>query len=234
MDSDPDMKAVLNSPFPLGGGPTNAAHLAANDKPLKSAKQEPELCNLYVGPGAMSVINEPVVRASAGALGYARDGDFSFYEVGVAGTAKERAERMAQPPPPPDKRREMMKSGRLPKPGEGPPPDKRAESWFQYLLHAESSEQSADGKAKEEVWISVTGGEAGYEDTAMMCCCSALILAFQRDALPRNGKFGGGVLTPAVAFGSTLIERLNDAGMRFREIPSPNLPGNVTLIRGKL
>jgi saccharopine dehydrogenase (NAD+, L-glutamate forming) len=55
----------------------------------------------------------------------------------------------------------------------------------------------------------VSGGDPGYGETAKMLAESALCLAF--DKLPRLG----GVLTPAQAMGSALLERLQLAGIRF-------------------
>ena len=66
--------------------------------------------------------------------------------------------------------------------------------------------------------MSITGGCGGYEDTALMVAEAALCLALQRNALPRKQ---GGVLTPAVAMGSALVERLQVAGLRFVEVPGP-------------
>jgi short subunit dehydrogenase-like uncharacterized protein len=57
----------------------------------------------------------------------------------------------------------------------------------------------------------VSGGDPGYGETAKMCAESALCLARDRARLPERA----GVLTPAVAMGEVLIERLQRAGIRF-------------------
>ncbi len=91
-----------------------------------------------------------------------------------------------------------------------PAADVRASSWFQHLLRAVGNDQQV-------VWCSVSGGDAGYEDTALMVTESALCLALSRETLPRRG----GVVTPAVAFGSELVERLQSAGLRFQLVSGP-------------
>ena len=54
------------------------------------------------------------------------------------------------------------------------------------------------------------GGDPGYDETAKILAEASLSLAF--DELPELA----GQLTPAMAMGDTLIERLRAAGMRFR------------------
>ena len=51
-------------------------------------------------------------------------------------------------------------------------------------------------------------GDPGYKATAVMLGESALALALDRDRLPDRA----GVLTPAVAMGDALIDRLRSAG----------------------
>jgi short subunit dehydrogenase-like uncharacterized protein len=52
-------------------------------------------------------------------------------------------------------------------------------------------------------------GDPGYAATAVMMGESALTLALDRDRLPKHT----GVLTPASALGTPLVERLRNAGM---------------------
>jgi short subunit dehydrogenase-like uncharacterized protein len=86
-------------------------------------------------------------------------------------------------------------------PGEGPSPERRARSWFKVRLVG-----SGGGK---EVVATVSGGDPGYGETSKMLAESALCLAL--DDLPERS----GQLTPAVAMGDALIERLQRAGIRF-------------------
>lgn len=97
----------------------------------------------------------------------------------------------------------------LPKPGQGPSDARRAASFFRYTHVAKTD-------AGHSVSAVVAGGDPGYTETAKMVSEAALCLAFDADRLPRTA----GVLTPATAMGSALIERLQQAGMTF-EVQEP-------------
>jgi short subunit dehydrogenase-like uncharacterized protein len=56
----------------------------------------------------------------------------------------------------------------------------------------------------------VSGGDPGYEETSKMLAESAMSLAF--DDLPKTA----GQVTPAVAMGNALIDRLTSAGIEFQ------------------
>ena len=86
------------------------------------------------------------------------------------------------------------------RPGPGPSAGARAAGWFRSELHATAS----GGRRFRAV---VAGnGDPGYAATAVMLGQSALCLA--QDALPDRA----GSLTPAMAMGSALVERLRKAG----------------------
>ena len=93
---------------------------------------------------------------------------------------------------------------RLKDPGEGPTPEQRAKAWFNVMFRGE-----AGGR---RVRTEVSGGDPGYGETSKMLAESALCLA--HDALPERA----GQLTPAVAMGQALIDRLTRAGIRFRTV----------------
>ncbi len=103
---------------------------------------------------------------------------------------------LAQIPPTRDLLLKLMSSG------DGPSEEKRARSWFRVRFAARSG-------SGEEVRTEVSGGDPGYGETSKMLAESALCLAF--DDLPEQG----GQLTPAVAMGDALRERLVAAGIRF-------------------
>jgi short subunit dehydrogenase-like uncharacterized protein len=86
-------------------------------------------------------------------------------------------------------------------PGDGPSPQRRARSSFVVRFVGQGGGQ--------QVIAEVSGGDPGYEETAKMLCESALCLA--QDELPELA----GQLTPAVAMGSVLRERLQAAGIAF-------------------
>jgi saccharopine dehydrogenase (NAD+, L-glutamate forming) len=89
-------------------------------------------------------------------------------------------------------------------PGEGPTPEQRARAWFKVTMRA-----TADG---QRVRTEVSGGDPGYGETSKMLSEAALCLA--HDRLPDRA----GQLTPAVAMGEALLERLQRAGIKFEVV----------------
>ena len=90
----------------------------------------------------------------------------------------------------------------LPAPGEGPNQKTRDKGHFT----AEAFTTSTTGRRYRARFRG--HGDPGYKATAVMLGESALALALDRDRLPDHH----GVLTPAVAMGDVLTERLNHAG----------------------
>ena len=88
--------------------------------------------------------------------------------------------------------------------GTGPDEARRARSWFSVRFTGEGGGR--------RVITEVRGGDPGYDETAKMLAESALSLAF--DANPPLA----GQLTPAVAFGDHVIERLQRAGITFEVV----------------
>jgi short subunit dehydrogenase-like uncharacterized protein len=93
---------------------------------------------------------------------------------------------------------------KLKDPGDGPTPEQRDKAWFKVRFLGE-----ADGT---RVIAEVTGGDPGYGETSKMLAETALSLA--RDDLPETA----GQVTPAVALGQALIDRLSAAGIRFSRV----------------
>ena len=91
----------------------------------------------------------------------------------------------------------------LPSPGEGPDERTREEGHFRVEVRTTTD----TGRRLRSV-VSAKG-DPGYAATAVMFGESALCLALDGDRLIS----GGGVLTPAVAMGDRLVERLRIAGM---------------------
>jgi saccharopine dehydrogenase (NAD+, L-glutamate forming) len=89
-------------------------------------------------------------------------------------------------------------------PGQGPTPEQRAKAWFRVRFLAKT-----DG---QRLVTQVSGGDPGYGETSKMLAQSALCLA--HDDLPETA----GQLTPAVAMGDALSERLQRAGIRFEVV----------------
>jgi short subunit dehydrogenase-like uncharacterized protein len=93
---------------------------------------------------------------------------------------------------------------KLKDPGDGPTPEQRAKAWFKVRLRGE-----ADGR---RILTEVTGGDPGYGETSKMLAESALCLA--HDSVPECA----GQVTPAVAMGQALIDRLTRAGIGFATV----------------
>jgi short subunit dehydrogenase-like uncharacterized protein len=89
-------------------------------------------------------------------------------------------------------------------PGDGPTPEQRAKAWFNVKFVGEGG-----GK---RVVTEVKGGDPGYGETSKMLAEAALCLA--HDQLPETS----GQVTPAVAMGQPLIDRLAAAGIEFRVV----------------
>lgn len=96
--------------------------------------------------------------------------------------------------------------GKLKSPGDGPSPEQRARSWFKVRFEGRAGDQ--------RVSTQVSGGDPGYGETSKMLGESALCLAF--DDLPERA----GQLTPAVAMGEALIDRLVRGGITFEVLPA--------------
>lgn len=98
----------------------------------------------------------------------------------------------------------------LPAPGQGPSRKTLEEGYFT-VRTVGRGEKEVDGK-NPTVAAQVqsgSGGDPGYKCTALMAVESALCCALQRSACAE-----GGVHTPASGLGQTLVDRLNDAGMK--------------------
>ncbi len=95
---------------------------------------------------------------------------------------------------------------RLLEPGAGPDPERRARHWFSCVFLGEGGGR--------RVRVEVSGGDAGYDETAKMASEAALSLVVDRARLPERS----GVLTPAEAMAEVLVDRLALAGLPFRVV----------------
>ncbi|MFF7726605.1 saccharopine dehydrogenase family protein [Streptomyces sp. NPDC008001] len=87
-------------------------------------------------------------------------------------------------------------------PGRGPDAEQRARAWFRVRAVGEGGGR--------RVFTEVSGGDAGYDETAKMLAEASLCLAL--DDLPVTS----GQVTTATAMGDALTGRLQAAGIRFR------------------
>lgn len=204
---DPAVRRSLSDPYVLdpAGSPRGPDR-------RDSAGPRRDADGRWTAPFLMAGVNTRVVRRSNALLGHAYGPDFRYDEaidtgagllglgkaVGMSAAMGALLGSMATP-----QGRKLVQRF-LPAPGEGPDRAARERGSFRVELRA----RSASGRSL----LGVVAGnlDPGYGQTAVMLGESALCLA--EDALPAQG----GVLTPAVAMGAALIDRLRAAGMTFR------------------
>eukprot|EP01097_Dermamoeba_algensis_P006863 TRINITY_DN4280_c0_g1_i1.p1 TRINITY_DN4280_c0_g1~~TRINITY_DN4280_c0_g1_i1.p1 ORF type:complete len:447 (-),score=117.86 TRINITY_DN4280_c0_g1_i1:76-1374(-) len=94
----------------------------------------------------------------------------------------------------------------LPKPGEGPTKEQRDSGFFTLNVVGESV-KGPDGKQVQAIAVLKGKKDPGYGLTSRMVSESALCFVLNRDKLSPLSGF----LTPASAFGHTLVDRLNSS-----------------------
>jgi short subunit dehydrogenase-like uncharacterized protein len=204
---DPGVRRVLADPYVLDPeGSTRGPDGRDSMGPGRDADGH------WTAPFVMAGINTRIVRRSNALLDFAYGRDFRYDEAidtgtGVAGMARSlgitggMAAFAAVAVTAPGRR---LLARFLPAPGAGPSREARERGSF----HVEIRARSVDG---ERLVAEVAGRrDPGYGGTAIMLGEAALCLA--KDELPARA----GVLTPASAMGTKLVERLRAAGMTFR------------------
>ena len=181
---------------------------------LKSVKYDKD-AKSWIAPFIMSTINTRVVRRSHALQDFPYGKDFQYDEAmmtgpGFPGRAKGMMLLMGtglMMTAKPDSFMRNTMNRFLPKPGEGPSKEKRESGFYKMLLIGEL----ADGTL---IQGSVTGDrDPGYGSTCKMLAESAVCLALDKDKTPEVA----GMLTPSVALGNVLLERLEEnAGLKFK------------------
>ena len=204
-----DARRVIADPYALS--PDRASDPAGKDEgDLRTLDRDDELGG-WLAPFVMATFNTRIVRRSNALLGHAYGPRFRYREVmamggglaaplkgaAMAGGIVALAGGLALPPT------RFLLDKVLPDPGEGPSEESQRKGFFRIEVHARTS----DG-ARYRARVAAQG-DPGYSATAMMMGESALCLALDRDRLPEQA----GVLTPAVAMGDALVDRLRAAGM---------------------
>lgn len=189
---DPDLVATLISPFALTPGFKGA------DQPDGTQPMYDDVVNSWVAPFVMATINTKNIHRSNLLLEHSYGADFVYDEMFMTGPG-EQGEAIANAIA-----EDKSMSTDPTKPGEGPTREERESGFYDLLFVAEV----ADGKTLSAV---VKGDmDPGYGSTSKMIVESAVCL------LQNPGASSGGILTPASAMGSLLIERLQDnAGLTF-------------------
>ena len=180
---------------------------------LRSVVKDKDL-NVHIGPFIMAGINTKVVRRSNALSAYPYGKDFLYDEAvitgkGLGGKLKGYGMLAGLGVLMAGKPGSMMKKlvdKTQPKPGEGPNKEQRENGFYNIILL---------GKIDDQVVIKakVTGDrDPGYGSTSKMLAESAICLALDKDKTPKTS----GMLTPSVAMGDILLERLEaDAGLTF-------------------
>ena len=180
---------------------------------LRSVIKDKDL-NVHIGPFIMAGINTKVVRRSNALSAYPYGKDFLYDEAvitgkGLGGKLKGYGMLAGLGVLMAGKPGSMMKKlvdKTQPKPGEGPNKEQRENGFYNIILL---------GKIDDKVVIKakVTGDrDPGYGSTSKMLAESAICLALDKDKTPKTS----GMLTPSVAMGDILLERLEaDAGLTF-------------------
>ncbi len=213
---DRELRRLVADPYALLPDRTKDRGGEGRDRPRVHFDKE---LGEWTAPFVMSAINTRVVRRSNALLGFPYGRDFRYEETmslgrGPAGFARAAGltaglgafvAAAASGPG-----RSVLKRA-LPAPGEGPSKEQRETGFFKIRLLGES-DPGPDGRTvRVEGWVEGTS-DPGYGETAKMITEAAVCLAKDETKLP--ARFG--VLTPASAMGSVLIERLRAAGMVFR------------------
>ncbi|MEL6193486.1 MAG: saccharopine dehydrogenase NADP-binding domain-containing protein [Bacteroidota bacterium] len=202
-----DILKVLMHPYGLN--PT--VEQSGPDTPGIQSVVYDETAKTWIAPFMMEAINTRIVRRSHALEDFPYGGDFSYDEAIKGGDGEEgkkkaqkiafQAAALAARPGTPEK---AIMDERMPKPGEGPDQAAREAGYYNCHLYLSLS----DGKLARGI---VTGDmDPGYGSTSKMLAESAVCLA--KDDLPEMA----GILTPATAMGSPLVDRLiANAGLTF-------------------
>jgi len=189
---DPSLFDVLVSAFGLTPG------FDGPPQPDYNQVREDPITGSWMAPFVMAVINSKNVHRSNQLSGFLYGKDFVYDEMVMTGPGNEgktMAEALASV--------DLFRDGPQRKPGEGPSKEERENGFYDVLIVA------SDGS--NTLKVSVNGDkDPGYGSTSKMISESALYLAEGRC------EHGGGVLTPAAAFGTGLVGPLTKrAGLTF-------------------
>jgi len=192
VQKDHDLFGPLVSPFGLTPG------FEGPEQPTGNEVHEDDAVGGWVAPFVMAVINAKNVHRSNFLMDHPYGKDFVYDEMIITGPGDEgkaAADLIAST--------DMMGDSDI-KPGEGPSKEEREAGFYDVLIVAEGP----DGTLK----AAVTGDkDPGYGSTSKIISEAAVFLA--------EGKCskGGGIYTPAAAFGLDLVQPLVErAGMTFQ------------------
>ena len=207
-EADKSIYATLLNPYGLNPKGEDSGP----DKPDLQSVVYDKTAQSWLYPFIMAAINTKVVRRSNALADFPYGKDFRYEEAvmtggGISGRLKATAAALPMGlmmSAKPDSFLKKMIDKRLPAPGEGPNKAAREAGFYNLKFFITLEDDSAAiGK--------VTGDkDPGYGSTSKMLAESAICLA--KDDIPDVG----GLLTPSVAMGDALLQRLQDnAGLTF-------------------
>ncbi len=206
-DHDREVRKLLANPYGLDPDPRAPRPNVPDEK---SIRWEPRL-GMFTIPFLMAPYNTRIVRRSHALAGLPWGKDFTYREVmstpgnargavmAAGFTAGLAAVAFAMKRP----RLRAMLAKRAPKPGEGPSEDVRTHGHWKVRLIGEDGPDRLVYVAADE------HADPGYGSTSKMLGESALCLALDPLVSP------AGMITPSVAMGGFLLERLRRAGLTF-------------------
>ncbi len=208
---NPELRRLLGDPYALYPDRSQDRGQDRGDQMRVEVDSE---AGYYTAPFVMAAINTRIVRRTNALSGFAYGKDFRYSEVvacpkTLSGLARAVATTAAMVG--------MFTVGtsdfllslvqkKLPAPGEGPSEEARNRGFFVIRIVGQSAPDDRGQVARAESYIKGIH-DPGYGETSRMLGEAALCLA--EDALPTRG----GVLTPAVVMGSSLVLRLRKIGM---------------------
>jgi len=207
--ADPSLKQLLADPYALSPDRSSEPYVGPEADSL--APMRDVLTGRWVAPFVTGPYNSRVVRRSNALLDYAYGRGLRYREVmgvgggpaapvlagAVAGGVVALEAALNRKPT------RALLDRVLPKPGTGPSDKTRESGHFRIEIHTRTS------TGARYVATIAAQGDPGYTATTIMFGQSALCLA--EDDLTSKG----GVLTPAVAMGTRLADRLRSHGMTF-------------------
>ena len=213
--ADRSLRKVLADPYSLS--PDRAGEPDLGREPDTMVPTRDPLLGRWVAPFVMASYNTRIVRRSNALLDHAYGPGFRYREVmsvggsplapvlagGVTAGLGALVAGMALPPT------RALLDRVLPKPGEGPSEKVQQSGHFRVEVHTRTT------TGARYVATVAAKGDPGYAATAVMLGESALSLG--TDALTAPG----GVLTPAVAMGDRLVDRLRARGFELSVMRDP-------------
>ena len=209
-------------PFLLGGEPEGG--IREEDQPAQDASFDNDL-EAWIAPFSMAEVNRRIVHRSNMQLSYGPRFNYQEFEICHGERdARKLAERISKTASP-GFFQSLIEEGKLPRPGQGPALEERSLRRFLSVIIAES-------EAGEKTALTLSGGDAAFEETARMVVNAGIALALD---LGRENKdsLRGGFYTPAAGLGHSLVSRLAWAGLEI-DIFSGEKGSETSWVREKI